>query len=154
MQLFKSIKKSKIIIKESLLDDALIISQQIPEFETSYPKGEYKNRLSGVKHLILTAYFKKKPIGFKIGYETESKQNFYSWMGGVLPKYRKLGVAQKLLYFQEQWVKKNGYQRILIKTRKKHNSMIQLLEKNNYLQIGIIPHNPEHETRILYEKKL
>ena len=60
-------------------------------------------------------------------------------MGGVLPKYRKLGVAQKLMDYQEQWVKKNNYERILVKTRKKHIAMIKLLEKNNYYEMGTIP---------------
>lgn len=147
-------KKSTIIIKEDCLDDAILVSQQISEFENAYPKSEYENRLNDVKHLILTAYLNKKPIGFKIGYETLTKKNFYSWMGGVLPKYRQLGVAEKLSDCQEQWAIKTGYQRILVKTRRKHTAMIKLLQKYGFLQIGIIPYNPDEETRILYEKKL
>lgn len=147
-------KKSTIIIKEDCLDDAILVWQQISEFENAYPKSEYENRLNDVKHLILTAYLNKKPIGFKIGYETPTKQNFYSWMGGVLPKYRQLGVAEKLSDCQEQWAIKTGYQRILVKTRRKHTAMIKLLQKYGFLQIGIIPYNPDEETRILYEKKL
>ena len=149
-----SMKKHTTIIKEDCLEDALFISQQIPEFEAIYPISEFDNRLKNVKHLILTAYLKEKPVGFKIGYETESKQNYYSWIGGVLPKYRKFGIAQKLLVYQEQWVKKHGYLRIIVKTRIKHKAMIQLLGKHGYIKIGTIPLHPELETRILYEKKL
>lgn len=147
-------KKSTIIIKEDCLDDAILVSQQISEFENAYPKSEYENRLNDVQHLILTAYLSEKPVGFKIGYETLTKKNFYSWMGGVLPKYRQLGVAEKLSDCQEQWAIKTGYQRILVKTRRKHTAMIKLLQKYGFLQIGIIPYNPDEETRILYEKKL
>ena len=57
-------KKSEIIIKEDCLEDAILVSQQIPEFENSYPKCEYKDRLKDIKHLILTAYLKNRPIGF------------------------------------------------------------------------------------------
>lgn len=147
-------KKSTIIIKEDCLDDAILVSQQISEFENAYPKSEYENRLNDVQHLILTAYLSEKPVGFKIGYKTLTKKNFYSWMGGVLPKYRQLGVAEKLSDCQEQWAIKTGYQRILVKTRRKHTAMIKLLQKYGFLQIGIIPYNPDEETRILYEKKL
>jgi len=147
-------KKSEIIIKENCLDDAIVVSQQIPKFEDAYPKSEYKKRLKAVKHLILTAYMNNKPIGFKIGYETPTRQNFYSWMGGVLPKYRKMGVAKKLIEYQEQWAIKAGYQRISVKTRNKYTAMIKLLEKYGFIQIGIIPLTPDEETRILYEKKL
>lgn len=144
----------KIIIKEDCLEDAILASQQIPEFETAYPQSEYNKRLKDVKHLILTAYISNKPIGFKIGYETLTKKNFYSWMGGVLPKYRKLRIAEKLMEYQEQWAIKAGFLRILVKTRNKHKAMIHLLQKNNFIQIGIIPHSPNEETRIIYEKKL
>lgn len=147
-------KKSTIIIKEDCLDDAILVSQQISEFENAYPKSEYENRLNDVQHLILTAYLSEKPVGFKIGYETLTKKNFYSWMGGILPKYRQLRVAEKLSDCQEQWAIKTGYQRILVKTRRKHTAMIKLLQKYGFLQIGIIPYNPDEETRILYEKKL
>ncbi|NHZ85754.1 MAG: GNAT family N-acetyltransferase, partial [Planctomycetia bacterium] len=141
-------KKSNIIIKEGYLEDAIIVSQQIPEFDNTYSKGEYKNRLKGVKHLILTAYLNKRPVGFKIGYATPTKRNFYSWMGGVLPEYRRLGIAAKLFEFQEQWIITTGFQRILIKTRNKHNAMIKLLLKQGFHQIGIVPYSPNKETRV------
>jgi ribosomal protein S18 acetylase RimI-like enzyme len=103
---------------------------------------------------VLTAYLNNTPVGFKIGYETQTKQNFYSWMGGVLPKYRQLGIAEKLLEYQVQRVIKTGYLRILVKTRRKHKSMLKLLHTHGFLQIGTIPYNTDEETRILYEKKL
>ena len=147
-------KRSTIIIKEDCLDDAINVSQQIPEFENAYPKNEYKNRLKDVKHLALTAYLNNQSVGFKIGYETQTKQNFYSWMGGILPKYRQLGIAEKLLDYQVHWAIKAGYLRILVKTRCKHKAMIKILNKHGFLQIGIILYNPDEETRILYDKKL
>ena len=147
-------KKPIIIIKEDCLDDAILVSQQISEFENAYPKSEYEDRLNDVKHLILTAYLNDKPIGFKIGYETPTKKYFYSWMGGVLSKYRQLGIAEKLSDYQEQWAMKTGYQRILVITRCKHKAMMQFLQKHRFLQIGIILYSPDEDTRILYEKKL
>ena len=147
-------KKIEIIIKEDCIDDAINVSQQIPEFENAYPKNEYEKRIKNLKHLILTAYLDNKPIGFKIGYGISSKQNFYSWMGGVLPKYRGLGIAEKLMEHQEQWAIYEGFKRILVKTRRKHKAMIKFLHKHNFLKIGIIPYNPDEETRILYEKKI
>ncbi len=147
-------KRSTIIIKEDCLDDAILVSQQIPEFENAYPKNEYKNRLNDVKHLALTAYLNNQSVGFKIGYETQTKQNFYSWMGGILPKYRQLGIEEKLLDYQVQWAIKAGYLRILVKTRCKHKAMIKILNKHDFLQIGTILYNPDEETRILYDKKL
>ena len=147
-------KKYKIIIKEDSLEDAILVSQQIPELELGYPESEYYSRLKNINNLTLIAYIKNKPVGFKIGYETYSKQYFYSWMGGVLPKYRQSGIATSLMDFQEQWATKSGYKRIIVKTRTKHTTMIKFLLKHQFIQIGVIPFCPEAETRIIYEKKL
>ena len=147
-------KKIKIIIKEDCLDDAITVSQQISEFEETYTKSEYEKRLRKTKHLVLTAYIDNKPVGFKIGYETISKQNFYSWMGGVLPKFRRYGIVEELYKYQKYWIKQAGYNSILLKTRSKHAAMLKFLQKHRFIQIGIIPHDPDEETRILYEKKL
>ena len=147
-------KIPKIIIKQNCIDDAIIVSQQIPEFNNTYTKSEYENRLNKVKHLVLAAYIIDKTVGFKIGYETISGQNFYSWMGGVLPKFRRLGIAEQLYLYQENWAKQAEYNKILIKTRTKHKAMINILQKHGFIQTGIIPYCPEEETRILFEKKL
>jgi len=147
-------KNIEIIIKEDCIDDAIHISQQISEFEDTYTKSDYDSRLNNIKQLVLTAYIDNKPVAFKIGYETQSKQNFYSWMGGVLSKYRQKGIAEKLCRYQEHWVKLEGYNRILLKTRSKHKSMIKFLVKHGFLQMGIILQNLDEETRILFEKKL
>lgn len=157
-QIFNQIKvlmKNKFLeIKKGNLEEAIKVAEQIPEFEKLYSKSEFESRLNNIKNLILIAYYKGKPIGFKIGYETPSKKYFYSWMGGVLGKYRKSGVAQLLMDYQEEWVKQNNYERILVKTRKKHLAMIKFLEKNNYYEMGVLPYDPISESRILYEKQL
>ena len=147
-------KKYKIIIKEESLEDAILVSQQISELELGYPESEYNSRLKDINNLTLTAYIKNKPVGFKIGYETSSKQYFYSWMGGVLLKYRHIGIAESLLDYQDQWATKSGYKGIIVKTRTKHKAMVKFLLKHQFIQIGVIPYNYDDETRILYEKKL
>ena len=147
-------KSKHLHIETGKLKDAYEIALQIPEFESLYTLNEFEDRLEAATHLILIAYYKNKPVGFKIGYETLKNKNFYSWMGGVLPKYRKAGVAQLLLDFQEEWGIEKKYKRILVKTRKKHLSMINFLEKNNYDELGSLPYDPDEETRILFEKEL
>ena len=62
-----------------------------------------------------------EPAGFKVGYERENY--FYSWMGAVLPAYRRLGIAQKLADQQEKWAKSAGYTTIRFKTRNHHKGM-------------------------------
>ena len=147
-------KTKYLTIVEGNLDEALHVAHNITEFENLYSKSVFEERLASKNTLILLAYFNAKLIGFKIGYETPSKQYFYSWMGGVISKYRKSGTAQSLIDYQEDWARKNKYIRILVKTRNKHLAMIALLEKNNYYRLGTEPFEPNKNTRIIYEKKL
>lgn len=46
--------------------------------------------------MLLVAYLEDTPVGFKIGYR-ENRFLFYSAKGGVLPDYRGMGVARRLL---------------------------------------------------------
>ena len=55
------------------------------------------NRLDRDDLIMLLAYLKEKPIGFKVGY-AENSSVFYSAKGGVLPPYRRRGIARWLLY--------------------------------------------------------
>ena len=70
-----------------------------------YGIEEFERRCSGI-HLSLIAEIENQSVGFKIGYDRFKDGSFYSWMGGVLPEFRKKGVASALADFQENWAKK------------------------------------------------
>ena len=111
-------------IHEDKIDEAFMVSTKIPEFNDPYEISEYSKRLNSTVHLILTAYDDHNPIAFKIGYHRHSDGSFYSWMGGVLPNYRRKGIANNLADHQETWAKKKGYNSIKLQTRSKHNAML------------------------------
>jgi ribosomal protein S18 acetylase RimI-like enzyme len=142
-----------ITIKENHLEDAVAISKQISEFNNLYEIDEYLKRLQG-NHLILTACFDGQPVGFKIGYEQNDEGTFYSWMGGVLPEYRKQGIAEMLADYQENWARENGYTTIRLKTREKHKTMQAFSLKRGFVITEKIAKIPEQESRIWMEKLL
>ena len=112
-------------IHEDKIDDAFMVSANIPEFDEPYEISEYSKRLNSTVHLILTAYDDHNPIAFKIGYQRHHDRSFYSWMGAVLPNYRRKGIANNLADHQETWAKKKGYNSIKLQTRSKHNAMLE-----------------------------
>jgi len=69
------------------VDEAVALFRQIPEFVDPYPAGIYHSRLAGKLHRVLVAQAGGQPVGFKVGYERSGF--FYSWMGGVLPDWRR-----------------------------------------------------------------
>ena len=141
-------------IKKGSFEECVKLSKIIPEFDSPYEINEYKKRCCGIHHLTLIANMNDMPVGFKIGYDRYKDGSFYSWMGGVIPKFRRNGVARQLANCQESWAKDNSYSYIQMKTRKKHKSMIKFLLKRGFLIKDKIPMENLLETRIIMEKLL
>lgn len=138
-------------IRENELVKAVVLSWKIPEFKNPYGQEEYTNRLGNKNNLILTAYIQNKPVGFKIGYELNDT-TFYSWMGGVLPEVRNAGIASSLLQYQEKWCQGQGFEKIRVKTRVKHEAMTNFLNKNGYKEFDREEDADPGEVRVFYEK--
>ncbi|MFS0881315.1 GNAT family N-acetyltransferase [Metabacillus niabensis] len=83
------------------------------------------------KILVIVAQIDEEIIGYKIGYELKA-DTFYSWLGGVAPKYQKHGIGTKLMEMQHQWIKENGYTYVQTKTMNKWRSMLILNIKNGF----------------------
>lgn len=114
-----------------LLNCLLDIHQQIPEFDKPYPESEYQLRLNHKPVLIMFIKVEGELAGFKLGYELNDS-TFYSWLGGVIPEYRNLGLAQHMLQAQEAWARECGYQYIEVKTLNRFSSMLAMLTASRY----------------------
>lgn len=139
-------------IQQSDIATVVALSEAIPEFEKPYGADEYQRRLDGVRHLILVAYWMQEPAGFKVGYERPD--GFYSWMGGVLPQYRRKGIAEALADAQENWARQYGYSHIELKTRRKHQAMLAFALKRGFDVVTTFAHKNDAETRIILRKTL
>lgn len=111
-------ERSLLTVSEGTIDEVVSVSQQIPELDNPYGADEYNRRLTNeTSHLILVAKKGEHLVGFKVGYERDSDGSFYSWMGGVLPAFRRLGIAYRLADAQDAWAQEQGYHSIKMKTR-------------------------------------
>ncbi len=140
-------------IREGSLSEVVTVVAEIEEFIVKETEQSLSQRLEGKRHLILVAEDSGHILGFKIGYEVDS-ETFYSWFGGVSPKARNMGLAQKLLDVQEQWVIEQGYQRLTVKSRNQFPAMLRLLLRNHYLIEQFEPYEPLLESRIHFAKQL
>lgn len=139
-------------IKVADISTAVAISQRIPEFINPPKRAEYDRRLGKVPHLILVAFDGDLPIGFKVGYERDG--GFYSWMGGVVPSYRRRSVALKLALAQEKWAREQGYKFITFKTRNQHKNMLLFALQRGFQIIGFKEKDDVTTNRILLSKVL
>lgn len=143
-----------ITIVSTDIETVVAISKQIPEFESPHDSAEYTKRLAGKQSLLLAAYVDGAAAGFKVGYDKYGDGSFYSWMGGVLPQYRKKHVAKMLADHQEKWALAHGYKTIRFKTRNRHKSMLLFALSNDFSITGLELRETIAEHRIMLEKKL
>lgn len=139
-------------IESSDIATVVALSQQIPELDNPYPAEEYYQRLKDVPHLILVAFDKGKPIGFKVGYERTGY--FYSWMGGVHPDFRRAGVALALAQAQEKWAVAQGYSSVTFKTRNRLKGMLCFALQRGFNIINVDPYEQIEESRVWLRKEL
>ena len=143
-----------VFVREGTISEAVEISRQIPEFQDPYGAEEYEKRFADVQYLIAIAEVDGIPVGFKAGYNREDNQSFYSWMGAVLPKHRKSGLAKALADFQEEWARNHGFSSIKMKTRNRLKPMLHFALGNGFNIIRVDPNKDVEENRIWLEKRL
>ncbi|ELY4000686.1 GNAT family N-acetyltransferase [Cronobacter dublinensis] len=134
-------------------EETAAVYRLIPEFAGGHDAQAIRQRIGGRVACALVAYDEAQPVGFKLGYETAPGE-FYSWLGGVAPAYRRDGMAQRLLEAQERWAQEHGYARLRVKTRNQFRAMLMLLIRNGYQIIELEKKGEAADYRLLLEKSL
>ena len=149
---------NNIIIKtyEEFDNDVLDIISSLENkiFDEPYSKeklqreAKFKNNL-----IILIAFIDGLPCGYKIGFERSSRI-FYSWIGGVLPKYRSNGIGRKLLEKQHMIIPLRGYSCISTFTENKYKEMLLLNIKSGFDIVGVYKSDHDEKQTIMLEKMI
>ena len=129
----------EISIREGSLDEALEVLSKLPEFDKLKARDYYQSQLADDSAYILIAHIQDEPIACKLGYDRFQGGSFYSWLGGVLPAYRKLGIAKALARQQETFATSKGYASIRLKTQNRHKAMLLFAIKNGFELDNIKP---------------
>jgi len=143
-----------ISIKEASLEEILWVHERIPEFPGKASFDFYESRLRHRLYIALVAEIEGELAGFKVGYQSDFPDTFYSWMGGVRPEFRKHGVAQALADIQENWAKEKGFTKVFFKTRNRFPDMINFGLKRGFKIIDVLPKGGVDDYRIVMSKRL
>ncbi len=104
--------------------------------------------------LVLLATVDGKPAGFKVGYR-ENRFVFYSAKGGVLPEYRRRGIARFMLHDMMQRVAARDYERFAFDTFPNRHPGMAVLALNEGFQVTRADFNPTYrDYRIRFECSL
>lgn len=130
------------------------MNETIVEFDKPYDKKYFEDRYQNLDRLILVAYIKDFPVGYTVSYDRDKDGSFYCWMAGVNPKFRRLGILNKLMEYQYHWAKNHKYKKIKIKTRNNRREMLSFLIKSEFNFTEVKPWDNIKDNRILLEKLL
>lgn len=104
--------------------------------------------------LMLLAWVDGEPAGFKIGYRLRAKA-FYSAKGGVLPPFRRQGVARALLYAMMDRVRGWGYTMFLYDTFPNQHPGMTVLGLAEGFQVVKAGYSPQYnDYRLRFRKEL
>ncbi len=104
--------------------------------------------------LMMIAHLRGVPVGFKIGYR-HSDEVFYSAKGGVLPMYRRRGVARTLLHEMMDHVRAMGYTRFIFDTFPNKNPGMTILGLKEGFQLAHADYNAVYKDyRLQFVKEL
>ncbi len=144
----------EIQIVEGNLTAALEVLHQLPEFDRLLENDYYFDKIRSRESLVLIAKSDASVVGCKVGYDKFQDGSFYSWLGGVIPSARKIGIAKLLASDQEQWAKTKGYKSIKFKTLNRHKTMLIFAIKNGFEIYNVKPKDELENYRIEMIKEL
>jgi GNAT superfamily N-acetyltransferase len=113
------------IVGESALKLNLLIKEIFPNLKNDENLIENINKYTDNDLLSIFAMDDTELVGYKIGYAKEPTI-FFSWIGAVSPKYRRNGIASKLIESQHEILKKRGYLYITTQSNNKYKDMMRL----------------------------
>uniref|UniRef100_UPI0040476165 GNAT family N-acetyltransferase n=1 Tax=Algoriphagus sp. TaxID=1872435 RepID=UPI0040476165 len=145
---------SPLQLREASLAELLWVHERIFEFPGKASLSFYQDRLQHRLSLALVAVWEGELAGFKVGYQSELPETFYSWMGGVIPEFRGKGIATALAEEQERWAKAQGFTAIFFKTRNRFPAMIQFGIKRGFKVVDLLPKGGVEDYRIVMRKEL
>src|SRR5262249_5990579 len=72
----------------------------------------FRRRYLGRHNVLqLVARVKDRPVGFFLGFELKPL-TFFGWFWGVLPDYRRQGIASQLMDAVHAWARQNDYESV------------------------------------------
>jgi predicted GNAT superfamily acetyltransferase len=123
-------------------------------FSEPYSREKIARTITTKHQLVcLIAYANNVPCAFKVGYELSSRV-FYSWIGGVVPKYRGNGIAQKLMVVQHDIASDLSYRTVRTHTQNKFRDMLLLNIRSGFDVVGVINEPGSGKSVIVLDKTL
>ena len=103
--------------------------------------------------LQLVARIKDRPVGFFLGFELKPTV-YFAWFYGVLPEFRRQGIASQLMEAVHSWAKQHEYESLRFECHNQHRPMLHLAIALGYDIVGIRWDPDRGANLVLFQKML
>jgi GNAT superfamily N-acetyltransferase len=114
----------------------------------------FRRRFRGRYNVLqLLARIQDRPVGFFLGFELKPTV-FFGWFYGVIPEYRRQGIASQLMDAAHAWARQNEYESVRFECHNQHRPMLHLAIALGYDIVGIRWDPDRGDNLVIFEKVL
>ncbi len=114
----------------------------------------FRRRFRGRYNILrMIARIQDRPVGFFLGFELKPA-TFFAWFYGVLPDFRRQGIASQLMDAVHEWAKDHEYESIRLECHNSARAMMHLAIEMNYTIAGIRWEPERADNLVIFEKTL
>lgn len=102
---------------------------------------------------MMVALLDDRHVGFITGFELTPTTYFF-WLCGVIPDFRRIGVATQLMQAQQAWASDHGYSAMRFECQNQHRAMLHAAITEGYDLVGIRWDGANANNMAIFEKEL
>ena len=137
------------------LDELPVIVEMYNQiFRPPRDEESFHRRFRGRYNVLqMIARVGERPVGFFLGFELKPTV-FFAWFYGVLPEFRRQGIASQLMDAVHAWARENDYHAIRFECHNQHRPMLHLAIALGYDIVGIRWDPDRGANLVLFQKNL
>jgi len=114
----------------------------------------FQRRFRGRYNILqLMARLGQRPVGFFLGFELKPLV-FFAWFYGVLPEFRRQGIASQMMDAVHSWAVQNDYESLRFECHNQHRPMLHLAIALGYDIVGMRWDSDRGDNLVIFEKVL
>jgi GNAT superfamily N-acetyltransferase len=114
----------------------------------------FQRRFRGRYNVLqMIARLGERPVGFFLGFELKPLV-FFAWFYGVLPEFRRQGIASQLMDAIHDWARTNDYESIRFECHNQVRPMLHLAIVPEYDIVGMRWDPDRGDNLVIFEKVL
>jgi GNAT superfamily N-acetyltransferase len=106
-------------------------------FRPNRDVDSFRRRFRGRYNILqLIARLQDRPVGFFLGFELKPTV-YFAWFYGVIPEFRRQGIASQLMEAVHSWVRQHEYESVRMECLNQHRPMLHLAISHEYDIVGL-----------------